>query len=94
MHVVIILAVSLLVAFWLWLDHQQRLAGKASPEQEQALAEALEQVRRLEAAQERLTQRVEHLEAIVTTEAFDRAREEARIEQPEEAARLGRRLRS
>lgn len=70
--IVVVLAGLLLFAFWLWLEHRQRLA--APPE---AASEALARVRELEAAQERLARRVEHLEAIVTTEAFDRAREEA-----------------
>ncbi|MDX1530957.1 MAG: hypothetical protein R3362_05470 [Rhodothermales bacterium] len=107
MQIVVILAAMLLFAFWAYLDHRQKMAGKGVPSDvDRTLAALTERLEAAEAERERLTQRVQNLEAIVTTETFDLARENpeaarARLELPEEpeetpearAERLARRVR-
>ncbi len=96
------------VAIIAWaLVQMSRNAAKSGAADPGALADFAARLDASEAERKRLTERVQNLEAIVTTETFDLARQNpeaarARLELPdepeetpeEEAARLARRIRS
>ncbi len=103
--IVAILAWALVQASRNWASGASRSVPSA--EQQQLLQEVLHELEGAKADRKRLAQRVQNLEAIVTTETFELAKKDpqaaaARLELPEaedeltpedEAARLARRMR-